>query len=91
MTDEEVARALEQLPGWTGDARRLSRTLEVPADRQQTMLDAIREVQRELDHHAVIAEEPGRLTLTLWTHTRDEVTRRDLELAGRINEIAARF
>jgi 4a-hydroxytetrahydrobiopterin dehydratase len=91
VTDEEVARALEQLPGWSGDARRLTRTVEVAPGQDQPMLHAIREVQRELNHHAVIDQEGGRLTFTLWTHTQDRVTRLDLELAGRISEVAARF
>lgn len=38
LNDEEVATALRQRPGWTGDTHELSRTVALPADRVQLLL-----------------------------------------------------
>jgi pterin-4a-carbinolamine dehydratase len=87
LTDEEVAAAIASLPGWTGDARALERTVVLPPGLGQEILDGIARVERAMNHRAVIEERPDGTALRLWTHARGLVTDLDVELARRINEV----
>jgi pterin-4a-carbinolamine dehydratase/uncharacterized protein (DUF2267 family) len=88
LTVEEVSAALAALPGWTGDVRRLERTVGLPpADVGQELRDRISRVERAMNHHAVVEEQADGTTFRVWTHARGVVTDLDIELARRISEI----
>ena len=87
LTEDDVAKALERLPGWTGGAGRIERM--VPA-LPPGVLARVHAAEEELDHHAVVHEGPGGTTFAVWTHSRGCVTERDVELALRINALLAR-
>jgi pterin-4a-carbinolamine dehydratase len=91
LTAADLAGLLPRLPGWRGNTRRLSRTVALSAARQEPVLDAIHRAEAELDHHAQVRPGPDDLTLTLWTHSRDAVTDRDVRLAERISDILTRL
>jgi pterin-4a-carbinolamine dehydratase/uncharacterized protein (DUF2267 family) len=83
---DEVARALRELPGWTGDTTRIVRTIDVPAERVSPLTDAVHRIESELNHHARIDDGTDGLTFTVWTHSLGRVTDLDLDLARRIDE-----
>jgi pterin-4a-carbinolamine dehydratase/uncharacterized protein (DUF2267 family) len=87
LTREEVEGALEELPGWTGDEHRIRRTVTLPADVADDIRDRIARVEEQMDHHAVVEEDPDGTTYLLWTHSRGGVTELDIELAARISDI----
>jgi 4a-hydroxytetrahydrobiopterin dehydratase len=84
LTDDEVATALADLPGWRHEDGRLIRTVT-----HDTFPDAIAYVVKvaavaeELDHHPDIDVRYRDVTLTCWTHTTGGVTTADVELARR--------
>jgi 4a-hydroxytetrahydrobiopterin dehydratase len=87
LTREEVEGALEELPGWTGDEHQIRRTVTLPADVADDIRDRIARVEEQMDHHAVVEEDPDGTTYLLWTHSRGGVTELDIELAARISDI----
>ncbi|NHC45213.1 4a-hydroxytetrahydrobiopterin dehydratase [Motilibacter aurantiacus] len=84
LTPEDVAKALERLPGWSGGTDRISRT--VPC-LPEGLLDRVHAAEEELDHHVVVEQGVGGTALVAWTHSRGCVTDRDVELALRINAL----
>jgi pterin-4a-carbinolamine dehydratase/uncharacterized protein (DUF2267 family) len=91
LTADALAGVLSELPGWRGNTRRLSRTVELPPGRGRVLLERVHAVEQELDHHATVREEPTGVTFTLWTHSLDGVTDLDVRLAGRISELIQRL
>jgi uncharacterized protein (DUF2267 family)/pterin-4a-carbinolamine dehydratase len=87
LTRAEVERALARLPGWTGDDRRIRRTVRLSPEVDAEVREGIARVEREMNHHARIEEGDDGTTFILWTHARDLVTDLDIELATRIHEI----
>ena len=83
LSDDELARALADLPGWHGDASRITRTV-APQD-LWALLERVAAAEAQLDHHTVVDLDRGTVTFTLWTHVRDAVTVADVALARRIN------
>lgn len=84
LTAEQLTAALEQLPQWSGDVRRISRT--VPAVDDAT-LARIADVADGLDHHPVVEQVEGGTRFVLWTHVRDAVTELDVALATRLDAL----
>jgi len=85
LSDDELARALADLPGWHGDTSRITRTV-APQD-LWALLERVAAAEAELDHHTVVDLDRGTVTFTLWTHVRDAVTAADVALARRINAV----
>lgn len=83
LTADELAAALRDLPHWSGDLRRLSRTV-VLDDAARARIAAAADA---LDHHPVLEPVEGGSRLVLWTHVRDAVTELDVALARRIDEL----
>ena len=88
LRDEEVAAALARLPGWQQSGKAIRRIYEFAS-----FADAMRFVHRvadlaeELDHHPEITVAYRAVTLTLWSHDRGGVTRRDIRMAMRIDGV----
>jgi pterin-4a-carbinolamine dehydratase/uncharacterized protein (DUF2267 family) len=86
LTAEEVDRVLDRLPGWTGDDRRLRRTVGLPPDLDVSIREDIARAEQELNHHARVEDGPDGTTFVLWTHSVGVVTDLDVQLALRIND-----
>jgi 4a-hydroxytetrahydrobiopterin dehydratase len=88
LATDDLTTRLATLDGWSGDARAITRTVELP-----TFLGAIEVVARVADvaetmnHHPDIDIRWRTLTFSCSTHTEGGVTDADFELAHRINEI----
>ncbi len=83
----QIDAALESLPGWAYDGEALTRRLDVPADSQDALVDAVATVADAVNHHPDVTREPAALTFRLWTHSEDGVTAKDVELAARIDQV----
>lgn len=87
---DAVRSALETRPGWSGDPTAITRTVALPSFPEAiAVVDRVAEAAEELDHHPDIDIRWRRLTFRCATHSAGGVTARDLELAGRIDEIVA--
>jgi 4a-hydroxytetrahydrobiopterin dehydratase len=90
LDDGAVAEALRGLPKWSRDGETLVRTF-----RRRDWLDAIAllnaiaaEAQRRDHHPDVCIEGYNRLTVRLTTHSEGGISRRDVNLASWIEELA---
>lgn len=88
LTGDEVARALAGLEDWTGDEHGISRTVALPDERIEPLVNRVEREARRSNDHATVHREPGAVTFTLRTRGR-EVTAPDVELAGRIDAAVA--
>ncbi|MBW0101296.1 DUF2267 domain-containing protein [Pseudonocardia sp. KRD291] len=86
LDGDDVAAGLRDLEGWSGDERGISRTVALPEDRIDPLVERVEREARRSDDHVRVSREAGAVTFTL--RTRGEaVTRPDLELAGRIDTV----
>jgi 4a-hydroxytetrahydrobiopterin dehydratase len=84
---EALAGALRELPGWRCDGSRLIKTVR-PRD-LWVLLERVVDVEEELDHHTEVTLDNGNVTFTLWTHVCNALTTADVELAQRLDAVAA--
>jgi 4a-hydroxytetrahydrobiopterin dehydratase len=83
-----VREALASLDGWSGDPAAITRTVELPSfPAAIAVVDRVAAVAEELDHHPDIDIRWRTLTFGCTTHSAGGVTRRDVRLAARIDEI----
>jgi 4a-hydroxytetrahydrobiopterin dehydratase len=83
-----VGDALTRLTGWTGDARGITRTLEMTDPQYGDFLERVKVTSDAMDHHADITRTGDRVTIALVTHSAGGVTEYDIALASRINDLA---
>ncbi|MEU4379385.1 4a-hydroxytetrahydrobiopterin dehydratase [Micromonospora echinofusca] len=88
LTAEAVRDELGGLAGWSGDPAGITRTVEL-ADFPEAIavVDRVAVAAEEMDHHPDIDIRWRTLTFRCVTHSVGGVTRRDLELARRIDDI----
>jgi 4a-hydroxytetrahydrobiopterin dehydratase len=92
LSEVELAAGLADLDGWSGDTAAITREVEAPSF--LAGIELVREaaeVAEEMDHHPDIDIRWRRVGFTLSTHDAGGVSRLDLDLAGRINRLAARL
>lgn len=85
---EAVRRELAGLVGWTGDPAGISRTAELgsfPA--AIAVVDRVAVIAEELDHHPDMDIRWRSVTFRCVTHSAGGLTRRDIELAQRIDDV----
>ena len=90
LSDDERATALTGLPGWSGDAGSIVRSVQAPDFLTGVrIVDEVAAVAEEMDHHPDIDVRWRTVTFRLSTHSAGGVTGMDLALARRISGIAA--
>ncbi|GAB3161036.1 4a-hydroxytetrahydrobiopterin dehydratase [Micromonospora sonneratiae] len=89
VLDAEAVRSeLDGLAGWTGNPAGISRTVELRGFPEAiSVVDRVAEVAEEMSHHPDIDIRWRTVTFRCATHSVSGVTRRDIELARRIDEI----
>ncbi|RLP91570.1 4a-hydroxytetrahydrobiopterin dehydratase [Micromonospora sp. CV4] len=88
LTAEAVREDLGGLTGWSGDGTGITRTVELSSfPAAIAVVDRVAMVAEELDHHPDIDIRWRTLTFRCVTHSAGGVTHRDIELAGRIDDI----
>ena len=92
LSDEERARALEALPGWTYDpeAKAIRRAFRF-ADFTEAFafMTRVALAAEAADHHPEWSNVWNRLDIALTTHDSGGVTAKDVALAKRIDAFAA--
>ena len=92
LDQEEIARQLEDLPGWELQGESLHAELDTPDFRTAVALvTAVADEAEQMDHHPDIDIRYRRVHLTLSTHSAGGITQLDIELAHRIEEQARRL
>jgi 4a-hydroxytetrahydrobiopterin dehydratase len=91
LSDAELAEALASLPGWEREGAAIRCTVELAGFRAAIVLvNAVAEAAEAANHHPdILIHGYRRVTFTLTTHAARAVTRRDIELAARIDDLAA--
>ncbi len=92
LDEQQVAEAVRDLPGWSGDVHLLQRTLALDPAKVDGVMDEVHDIEAGMNHHAQIEsvlsdDAETLLTLKVWTHTVGGVTELDLDLARRINAV----
>ena len=90
LTDQQLTDALRELPAWHRDGDTLRRN--VVAEDFPTairLVVAVAETAEAMDHHPDIDIRWRTLTFALSTHSAGGLTSLDLELAARIDALAA--
>ena len=91
LPQDEIDRALAgDLSRWSQDGDTLTREIEASSFLAGIRLvQHVAEVAEELDHHPDIDIRYTTLRFTLATHSEGGITAKDLDLAGRIDRLAA--
>ncbi len=92
LSDDEIERGLAELAGWRRDDDMIVRDYELPTF--MGVIEAVREIAglaEAADHHPDIDIRYRKLHVAITTHDEGGITRRDLELAGKIETAASRW
>ena len=87
LDDDSIDRALAGL-AWDRDGGQLRKTVK-KKDFAEAMVfvNRVAELAEEVDHHPDLAISWNTVVLTLSTHSAGGITRSDLDLAGRIDQL----
>ena len=91
LTESQLDDALGRLAGWEPDGAAIRRTVDVGGFREAIdLVVAVADAADAADHHPdICVHDYRRVTFTLTTHAAGAVTRRDVDLAGTIDDLAA--
>ncbi|MFL6301122.1 MAG: 4a-hydroxytetrahydrobiopterin dehydratase [Terriglobales bacterium] len=88
LTNTEIQAALKDLPGWNPSGKAIERSFKFPDFlAAMAFVNRIAEAAEKANHHPDISIHYNQVTLSLWSHDSGGVTKRDLKMAGTINEI----
>lgn len=90
LSQKEIEERLAELPGWSLDGDRLTRSYRLGSHFAATALVVhIARIQDELDHHSDLTLGYHTVSLAVQTHSAGgAVTEKDFELARRVEDIA---
>ncbi|ANS69183.1 4a-hydroxytetrahydrobiopterin dehydratase [Streptomyces lincolnensis] len=90
LSQKEIEDRLAELPGWSVDGDRLSRSYRLGTHFAAAALVVhIAQVQEELDHHSDLTLGYNTVSLSVNTHSvGGAVTERDFELAQKVEALA---
>jgi 4a-hydroxytetrahydrobiopterin dehydratase len=90
LTPEELGTGLRKLPEWSGDNTAIQRTVQLPTfPAAIALVDKVAVVAEARDHHPDMDIRWRTVTFVLTTHSAGGVTAKDLDLAARIDAVAA--
>ncbi|MFF7308094.1 4a-hydroxytetrahydrobiopterin dehydratase [Streptomyces sp. NPDC008137] len=90
LSQKEVEDRLAELPGWSLDGDRLTRSYRLGSHFAATaMVVHIAQVQEELNHHSDLTLGYNTVSLSVHTHSAGgAVTAKDFELARKVEDLA---
>ncbi|WP_378733762.1 4a-hydroxytetrahydrobiopterin dehydratase [Nocardia brasiliensis] len=92
LTETEVAEALNTLPDWTRDGDVLTRTVQAPSFLAGIeLVRQVAEAAEAADHHPDIDIRWRKVTFALSTHDSGGLTALDVDLARKIDQLAAQL
>ena len=89
LSDDEIQRRLDDVPGWRREGDSLVR--EFTFDDFQASVDFVNRITpaaEEMSHHPDVAISWNKVNLKLSTHSEGGITENDFELAARIDPLA---
>jgi uncharacterized protein (DUF2267 family) len=91
LSTEEVDAALRRLPDWEGDTSGLRRTIVLPPDSLDRILDMIENLRRGTGGGVYTRRDDGNAEVTVKTAAVDAVTAPDVDIAVSIDTLIAEF
>jgi 4a-hydroxytetrahydrobiopterin dehydratase len=90
LSQQEIEDRLADLPGWSLEEGRLTRTYRLVSHFAATaMVVHVAQVQEELNHHSDLTLGYNTVSLAVHTHSAGgAVTAKDVELARRVEDLA---
>ncbi|KOG48770.1 4a-hydroxytetrahydrobiopterin dehydratase [Streptomyces decoyicus] len=89
LTDQRIASALTELPGWTVKGGALTASYKGKRDRLPSFYAAVAPAEDAANHHAHITILYNTMTFALTTHDADDrITERDVSMARTISGLA---
>ncbi|MEU4209516.1 4a-hydroxytetrahydrobiopterin dehydratase [Streptomyces sp. NPDC026206] len=90
LSQNDVEERLQELPGWSTDGDRITRTYSFDGHFQAAaMVIHIAQIQEELNHHSDLTLGYNTVSLAVNTHSvGGKVTGLDVELARRVEAVA---
>jgi 4a-hydroxytetrahydrobiopterin dehydratase len=90
LSQQEIEDRLADLPGWSLEEGRLTRTYRLASHFAATaMVVHVAQVQEELNHHSDLTLGYNTVSLAVHTHSAGgAVTAKDVELARRVEDLA---
>jgi 4a-hydroxytetrahydrobiopterin dehydratase len=89
LTDDQLARALQDLPGWTVKDGELTATYKAGRSAVPPFYAAVAAAEDAADHHARVTILYGTIAFALNTHDAGgAITAKDTALAARIADLA---
>ncbi|MGW4276404.1 4a-hydroxytetrahydrobiopterin dehydratase [Streptomyces seoulensis] len=90
LSHQEIEARLAELPGWSLDGDRLTRSYRLGSHFAATaMVVHIAQVQEELNHHSDLTLGYDTVSVSVHTHSAGgAVTGKDVELARRVQDLA---
>ncbi|MFB7114987.1 4a-hydroxytetrahydrobiopterin dehydratase [Streptomyces sp. NPDC056190] len=90
LSHKEIEDRLAELPGWSVDGDRLTRSFRLGSHFAATaMVVHIAQVQEELNHHSDLTLGYNTVSLSVNTHSAGgAITEKDFELARRVQDLA---
>jgi 4a-hydroxytetrahydrobiopterin dehydratase len=88
LTDAEISKRLARLHDWALKGEKIEKKFRF-GDFAEAMefVNDVADLAEEADHHPDIAIHYNEVTLTLWTHSAGGLTRRDFDLAEKIDTL----
>ena len=88
LTEDEIARALRDLPGWSVKAGALTKIYEHKSFPEAIVfVSAVGHLAEIANHHPDIDIRYSNITLALVTHDQGGITEKDVQLARRVEGI----
>ncbi len=90
LPQDEIENRLRELPGWTLEGDRISRTYKLPSHFAAAGLTVhVAQIQDELNHHSDLTLGYNTVALSVNSHDAGgKVTEKDLALATRVEAVA---
>ncbi|MEU1348510.1 4a-hydroxytetrahydrobiopterin dehydratase [Streptomyces sp. NPDC005775] len=90
LPKDEIENRLRELPGWTLEGDRITRTYRLPSHFAATGLTVhVARIQDELNHHSDLTLGYNTVALSVNSHDAGgKVTEKDLALAARVEAVA---
>ena len=92
LTDQEIEKALAELPGWTRSTSAKVNTIQRVFEfqdfvRTMQFVNKVAEAAEGANHHPDIDIRYNKVTMALTSHDSGGVTNRDVKMAKKISEI----
>jgi 4a-hydroxytetrahydrobiopterin dehydratase len=88
LTEQEINKALTELPGWTQFGKTIQRVYEFPDFvRAMEFVNKVASAAEAANHHPDIDIRYNKVTMALTSHDSGGVTSRDIKMARKISEI----